>query len=149
MVTNIDVEVYRRQITNLERYFSLSPYSLVAIIARIRGTVSQDMLKTAVSKVQQRHQNLRIRIEMDDNHVPWFTSENVQDIPIKIELRESETHWQAVLKKECKIPFEFDSRPAIRFILVQSPSESDLIILCHHIICDGMSRFCPLRFRWI
>ncbi|MFC1947462.1 condensation domain-containing protein [Chloroflexota bacterium] len=60
-------------------------------------------------------------------------------MPIKSELRESETHWQEVLKKECKIPFEFNSRPAIRFILVQSPSESDLIILCHHIICDGMS----------
>ena len=38
-----------------------------------------------------------------------------------------------------RIPFEFDSRPAIRFILVQSPQVSELIILCHHIICDGIS----------
>ncbi|MFC1947463.1 hypothetical protein ACFLXY_06045 [Chloroflexota bacterium] len=70
MLTNVDIEVYRRQITNLERYFSLSPYSLVAVIVRIKGNVSQDMIKTAVSKIQQRHQNLRMRIEMDDNHVP-------------------------------------------------------------------------------
>ncbi len=33
----------------------------------------------------------------------------------------------------------FETRPAIRFILVQSPDVSELIILCHHIICDGMS----------
>ncbi|MCK4901351.1 MAG: hypothetical protein KAS38_21385, partial [Anaerolineales bacterium] len=38
-----------------------------------------------------------------------------------------------------KIPYEFEIRPAIRFILIQSPEVSDLIILCHHIICDGMS----------
>ena len=38
-----------------------------------------------------------------------------------------------------KTPYEFDVRPAIRFILVQSPDVSELIILCHHIICDGMS----------
>ena len=38
-----------------------------------------------------------------------------------------------------KIPFEFETRPAIRFVLVQSPDVSELIILCHHMICDGMS----------
>ena len=37
------------------------------------------------------------------------------------------------------MPFEFDKRPAIRFILIQSPLISELIIFCHHIICDGMS----------
>jgi len=37
------------------------------------------------------------------------------------------------------MPFEFDVRPPIRFILVQSPTISELIILCHHIICDGLS----------
>jgi hypothetical protein len=44
-----------------------------------------------------------------------------------------------VVQEAGQIPFEFDVRPAIRFILVQSPSESELIISCHHIICDGMS----------
>lgn len=39
----------------------------------------------------------------------------------------------------CRVPSEFDARPAIRFILVQSPIECELIILCHHIICDGLS----------
>jgi NRPS condensation-like uncharacterized protein len=38
-----------------------------------------------------------------------------------------------------QVPFEFETRPAIRFVLVQSPDLSELIVLCHHIICDGMS----------
>jgi NRPS condensation-like uncharacterized protein len=38
-----------------------------------------------------------------------------------------------------QVPFDFEIHPAIRFILVQSPSISELIILCHHILCDGMS----------
>ena len=37
------------------------------------------------------------------------------------------------------MPFEFETHPAIRFVLVQSPERSELIILCHHIICDGIS----------
>ena len=125
--------------THLERYFSLSPYSIVAVVARIKGNISEEMLVDAVSKVQQRHQNLRVRIEEDNNHVLWFTSEGVKEIPVEIILRESNKHWELAFEEACKIPFEFDTRPAIRFILIQSPTASELIILCHHIICDGMS----------
>ena len=136
---NPEVKKYEREITHLERYFSLSPYSVVAVVARIKGNISEEMLVDAILKVQQRHQNLRVRIEEDDNHVPWFTSEDVKEIPVEIIPRESDKHWETVFEKACKNPFEFDTRPAIRFILVQSITASELIILCHHIICDGMS----------
>jgi NRPS condensation-like uncharacterized protein len=97
------------------------------------------MLVDAVSKVQQRHPHLRARIVEDDNHDLWFTSEGTGDIPIEIVPRESEEHWIQVFHEACRVPSEFDARPAIRFILVQSPIECELIILCHHIICDGLS----------
>lgn len=139
MLMNQEVKKNEREMTHLERYFSLSPYSIVAVVARVKGNISEEMLVDAVSKVQQRHQNLRVRIEEDNNHVPWFTSEGVKEIPVEIIPRESDKHWETVLEEACKKPFEFDTRPAIRFILVQSPTASELIILCHHIICDGMS----------
>jgi NRPS condensation-like uncharacterized protein len=97
------------------------------------------MLKNAVAKVQQRHALLRVRIKDDKDHDQWFTSEGVQKIPIEILPRTSENDWIKIHAEASKIPYEFETRPAIRFILVQSPDVSELIILCHHIICDGMS----------
>jgi NRPS condensation-like uncharacterized protein len=109
------------------------------MVARIKGNISKDMLKNAVAEVQQRHFLLRVRIKEDNDRAQWFTSEGVQEIPIEIVPRKSENDWIEIHAKASKIPFEFETRPAIRFILVQSPDTSELIILCHHIICDGMS----------
>jgi NRPS condensation-like uncharacterized protein len=131
--------VYKRRVTPSERYFEHSPYSIVALVARIKGQVSESMLASAVSKVQQRHTNLRVRIEDDAEHRPWFTSEGVGEIPIEVVPRTSDDQWIQVYHEACRVPFEFDSQPAIRFILVQSAAESELILFCHHIICDGLS----------
>jgi NRPS condensation-like uncharacterized protein len=139
MPQELNVKNYSRKVTPLERWFTRSPYSIVTIVARIEGSVTEERLTNAVSKVQQRHPNLRVRIEEDDNHDLWFTSEGAQDIPIEIVPRESDDDWITVYHEAVQIPYEFEERPAIRFILVQSPAISELIILCHHIICDGLS----------
>ena len=134
MIENLEVKKYERKIAPLERMFLRSPYSTVTVVARIKGNISKDLLINAVSKVQQRHPNLRVRIKEDENHDPWFTSEGAKDIPIEIVPRESDDDWIHAYYEACQIPFEFEERPAIRFILVQSPVISELIILCHHII---------------
>jgi NRPS condensation-like uncharacterized protein len=134
-----EIKEYRRKVSPLERLFTRSPFSTVTMVARIKGNITEDLLLSAVSKVQQRHQNLRVRIMEDDDHVPWFTSEEVGEIPVEIVSRQSDDDWIRVHQDVYKVPFEFDKRPAIRFVLVRSPELSELIILCHHIICDGMS----------
>lgn len=134
-----DPEPYERKVTPLERMLRHSPYSVVTMVARIGGDVSETMLRDAVAKVQRRHVNLRVRIKEDQDHVPWFTSEGVGEIPVEVVPRESDEHWIEVQQEAAKVPFEFELRPAIRFILVQSPGVSEVIILCHHIICDGLS----------
>jgi NRPS condensation-like uncharacterized protein len=109
------------------------------MVARIKGNISESMLRDAVSQVRQRHPNLGVRIIEDDDRDPWFTSEGAKEIPVEIVPRESDDHWIKVVQESCQIPFEFETQPAIRFVLVQSPNISELIILCHHIICDGLS----------
>ncbi|MFH2131307.1 MAG: condensation domain-containing protein, partial [bacterium] len=133
------VAPYERKVTPVERIFSLSPFSVVAVVARIQGEVTHSMLSKAVSRVQQRHALLRVRIKTDNDPVPWFTSEGVEAIPVTALPRESAEHWMNVYHEECRKPFEFDKRPPVRFILIQSPVESELLIFCHHIVCDGMS----------
>jgi len=130
---------YERKVTPAERFFTRSPFSIVTMVARIKGNVTEEMLKNAVGKAQQRHTLLRVRIKDDHEHIQWFTSEDVQDIPIETVPRKSENDWIKIHAEASKIHYEFETRPAIRFILVQSVDISELIILCHHIICDGMS----------
>ena len=123
---NLKVKKYERKATPLERMFVRAPYSIVTVVARIKGNVSESLLKNAVSKVQQRHPNLRIRIREDSDHVLWFTSDGAMGIPVQTVPRESDDHWIAVYHEACRIPFKFEERPAIRFILVQSPAISEL-----------------------
>ena len=139
MNTKHDTQLYERKVTGAERFFSHSPFSTVTMVARIKGHVTEMMLKNAAEKVQQRHALLQVRIKEDQEGNLWFTSEGVQEIPIEVVHRKSENDWIEIHAEGCKIPFEFEMRPAIRFILVQPPDESELIILCHHMICDGMS----------
>jgi hypothetical protein len=134
-----EVMNYERKATSVERFFTRSPFSIVTMVARIKGNISEDMLKNAVVKVQQRHALLRVRIKDDIEHAQWFTPGGAQAIPIEIVPRKSKSDWIKIHAKASKIPFEFETHPAIRIILVRSPDISDLIILCHHIICDGMS----------
>ena len=139
MSESLTAEEYERKVTPAERLFTRSPFSIVTVIARIKGNVTEEILKNAVTKAQQRHALLRVRIRDDNDHGQWFTSEGAQEIPVEIVPRGSKNDWINVHAEASKIPYEFESRPAIRFILVQSPDVSELIILCHHIICDGMS----------
>ena len=139
MSQNLEIKQYERKVTGAERFYSHSPFSIVTMVARIKGNVTEEMLRNAVVKVQQRHVLLRVRIKEDHEHELWFTSEGVQEIPTEIVSRKSEDDWIKIHAEASKIPYEFETRPAIRFILVQSPDVSELIILCHHMICDGMS----------
>jgi len=139
MSENHQVIKFERKVTSAECFLARSPFSIVTMVARIKGQVSDEMLRNAVGKAQHRHALLRVRIQYDEDHAPWFTSEGVQEIPIEILPRESKDDWIQVHVEALKVPYEFETHPAIRFILVQSPEMSELIILCHHIICDGVS----------
>jgi NRPS condensation-like uncharacterized protein len=139
VLENLEVKKYERKVTSAERLFAHSPFSIVTMVARIKGNVSEEMLRSAVDIAQQRHGLLRVRIKDDNDHAQWFTSGGVQEIPIEIVPRTSENDWIRIQSEASKIPYDFETRPAIRFVLVQSPAVSELIILCHHIICDGMS----------
>ncbi len=139
MPENQDITEYERKVTAAERFFARSPFAIVTMVLRIKGHVSEEMLRRAVARVQQRHALLRVRIETRPSAVSWFTSRGVHDIPITVVPRESEDGWIEAHAQASRLPFEFEARPAIRFVLVHAPERSEVIILCHHIICDGMS----------
>lgn len=131
--------IYKRQTTAMERLFTRSPFSLVTMVARIKGEVTEEAWRAAVDKVRQRHTNLRVRLEDDAVHNPWLTTEGAAAIPIELIRRHSPDQWIRVVRETGKVPFDFEKQTPIRFILIRSDEISELIVLCHHILCDGMS----------
>jgi len=55
--------IVKRKATSVERFFTRSPFSIVTMVARIKGNVTEEMLRNAVGKVQQQHFLLRVWIK--------------------------------------------------------------------------------------
>ena len=139
MNTKQETHTYERKVTGAERFFSHAPFATITMVARINGPVTEELLRNAVKKVQQRHALLRARIKDTQDGNLWFTSDGVQESPIEVVPRKTENDWIQAHAEGCKVPYDFENQPAIRFVLVQAEAVSEVIILCHHMICDGMS----------
>lgn len=130
---------YIRKLSNLERMYLWSPYSDVSMVTRIRGHVSEEGLINALNIILQMHPLVGAKIVLDSEHNAWFSTDNVPKPIIKSVHKIRDTQWFDELQLEIKIPFNPETGPLIRFVLLHSETESDLVIICNHSICDGMS----------
>jgi len=111
----------------------------VSIIATINGNINEDDLINVLKKVNEMHPLMGVRVVIDSNHDAWFTDKGAAPLSLKIIGRKSNRQWIEVVENEHNIPFDFERGPLIRFILLKSKEVSDLIVICQHSICDGIS----------
>jgi Condensation domain len=109
-----------------------------AIVAKIRGQFTLDQLQNALSQVQQQHPLLRVRIATDKYGQPQYIEEN-NPIPIRWVASINEEQWQRELEVEMTQSFNWSTAPLARVVWVQSGLDSELIVLYHHAIADGIS----------
>ncbi|HLP88296.1 MAG TPA: condensation domain-containing protein [Nostocaceae cyanobacterium] len=110
----------------------------IALTAQIQGELSTEQLKRALMQVQQRHPLLRVRIALDETEQPWFVEEEA-NIPLRVLRRLSEQHWQREVETEISTPFNWNQAPLVRAVLLHSLEISELIVVYHHSIGDGVS----------
>jgi NRPS condensation-like uncharacterized protein len=115
-----------------------------ATVAKLEGQFSVDQLRTALRQVQQRHPLLRVRIETDAMGSPKFV-ETDAEIPIRPVARAEDQQWQQEAAGELSRSLDWQTAPLIRVVLLQSETESDLILVCHHTIADGLSAVYLMR----
>lgn len=109
-----------------------------ATVAKLQGQFSSEQLSTVLRQVQQHHPLLRVRIATDEIGQPKFV-ETDDEIPLRLVARMDDRHWQAELEVELAHSLDWQVAPLLRVVLLQSGAESELIILCHHTIADGLS----------
>ncbi len=129
-----------RPVWNFERKFVKSPVANVSVVARVRGPLDPNRIRKTLNKLRQIHPLLASRVVEDIDHTAYFHTEHVPEIPLHVMKRTSDKQWYEALIAEHKIPFEPQTGPLIRFILVISDESKDpsaLIVFCQHTICDG------------
>lgn len=128
-----------RKMSRCERLFFMCPLFTIIMAARITGAVDTIRLRQVLDAVTRKHPLLRAKVLFDERHEAWFSSEGVPPVPMRIVKRVSEHQWLDELKEEARVPFDIGRGPLIRFVLLQSPEVSDLLLVCNHSICDGMA----------
>lgn len=106
--------------------------------AKIRGSFTQERLRNALYKVQQKHPLLRATVKEDTMGVPYFVSSNaISPIPIRIVERSGDENWKAESKKEWHKLFNGKGSPMARIVWLKDAEVSELMLVCPHCICDG------------
>ncbi|AFZ22810.1 uncharacterized protein containing a NRPS condensation (elongation) domain [Cylindrospermum stagnale PCC 7417] len=111
----------------------------VTFSATINGSFTVDLLTEALAWLQLRHSRLRLKIVTDNKNQPYFCSENVPHIPLRVIERQGEEHWCREMVEELLHPMSGNEEPLIRVLLLQSTEVCHLMITFHHCIGDGLS----------
>lgn len=102
----------------------------------IEPAVNKNQIENALEKIGIRHPLLKCSIETDNNNKKWFV-QNVDSMAVEY-YQSTEMDWQKWYNKTDNIPFDFAHGPLVKFCVIFG-SNTEIIILCHHIIGDGVA----------
>ena len=105
---------------------------------RVNNNISESELKEALLKVQKKHPLAGIRVEMTPDKKQFITTENVPEIPLR-EFNAGETDWKTAVNKELQTCFDIFKGPIVKASMIKRSGITDIIIVFHHAICDGLS----------
>ncbi len=140
----------KRQMLLCERVMYVDRHTPFVIVqaARIRGRLDPARLRAALAAVQRRHPMLRCAVI--DGERPQFVLETAPEPPpLRLVEREDERHWQRESAHERETAFAVERAPLMRAAWLQGRDAQgevgELLLSCHHAICDGMSMLILLR----
>lgn len=107
---------------------------------KIRGGFSEELLRNALHKIQQKHYLLRTTIKEDKKGIPYFVlNDNIAEIPVRLVERNNDDDWKIQSKAELAELFIDENKPLIRIVWIKGKNVSDLLLTCAHCISDGTS----------
>ena len=115
------------------------------LTARIGGArIAEEDLRLALIQAQRGHPLLRAAIHVNGLGVPEFIPSNAP-ISLRVVRRTHDSQWFHEVETQFGIPFERGDCPLLRVVLVQGEAVSELIIVVHHSIGDGVSAMFVVR----
>lgn len=123
-------------------YDKSSPFHFV-MAAEYAGICSLSGWRRALNDVQARQPLLRMRITTVSGGLPSFAPTDDQEIPLRIAKIDSD--WPTEICRELSVPFDTDSGPLMRAVLLQMTDRAMLVLAVHPSIADGLSLSHVLR----
>jgi NRPS condensation-like uncharacterized protein len=117
--------------------------------ARIRGRLDPARLRHALDRIQLKHPMLRCSIE-DGDPPQVVLEDDPAPIPLRLVERKGDEDWQHQSHIERETRFASERAPLMRAVWIHGDDShgepvGELLIVCHHVICDGMSMMTLLR----
>jgi acyl carrier protein len=117
----------------------------MALSLRFRGQLDVAMLEASIGEIVNRHESLRTSFHEQDGEVWQEIAPSVEFVLKRIEIAEAasqepEIEVVAQAVKEIDIPFELESAPLMRGLLMRLGAEDNvLVVTMHHIVSDDWS----------
>ena len=120
-----------------ERLFLRSPNINVCFRILLKGSIGIKKFDAALDIVCKRHPLLNSAIKIDNDNNAWF---NPNSCRVAVDYYNSEEmwDWEIWYKKADDIPFDLIKGPLVRICLIFGNNQTEIIILGHHIIGDGI-----------
>jgi hypothetical protein len=110
-----------------------------AVKVRVRGEITAEHLKAALYKLQQKHPLLAVRVTLTPSGVPGLTRDGVPEIPLRVIENVRSHDWERAMIEGLSEPFALRTGPLVRVIWLNGDGWSDLVVICHHAIADGLA----------
>jgi len=120
-----------------------TPRHFVLVVRVEGGSIRAEDMRLALLHAQHRHPILRTSILANGGGPEFHPSD--APIVLRIVQRTTETQWLHEVETQLALPFERNDQPLLRVVLVQGEAISELILVVHHSIGDGVSAMFLLR----
>jgi acyl carrier protein len=122
-----------------------SPFYNVPIAVRLSGQLSQATLARCIDAIVERHEVLRTTFKLHEGVPLQHPNPALRVNPVTANLEgapeeEREERARLLLMEEAQRPFDLESEPPLRALLVRLDAlEHYLLLTLHHIVCDAWS----------
>ncbi|NQD65520.1 amino acid adenylation domain-containing protein [Bacillus haikouensis] len=106
------------------------------LVLNFDGQAEALKLESAINRLIKRHDSLKT-VFRNKKGKPVQVINN--DGSIKLKLIDKNDDIQRITQKECEEPFDLSKGPLVKGTLVKEKDKNTLILVFHHIICDGWS----------
>ncbi|WP_146210353.1 non-ribosomal peptide synthetase, partial [Vitiosangium sp. GDMCC 1.1324] len=114
-------------------------------VTRLKGSLDVAVLERSLSEIVRRHEALRTTFaEVEGQPVQRIAPEWVLALPVEslesLPEAERSSAIRRCVEEEMRRPFDLEKGPLLRVLLLRvSAGEHVLVLVMHHIVCDGWS----------
>lgn len=116
-----------------------------AVTARVHGPLTLAELQAGLAVLGRRHPLMAVRAAARPDGTPYFTDEGVPPVPVRVVERHTENDWVGETERGVTERTHYLEGPMLRCVWLRGEGVSDLILICDHMVSDGLSGIIAVR----